>query len=345
MTSLVHGRPDLPGLHVDSYNAELREGAQGEGFVGDRASSRAFHWLLDDLRERFPEDPLGGEETVSKPRLDQMLREGDPEAGGVIVGAIEAWSQEFAGVIRRFLRLQEWRGTERIVVGGGLRGSRVGELAIGRTMVLLRGEGVTLQLVPIRHDPDDAGLIGAAHLFPREELANGDALLTADIGGTKVRAGLVRIGTSPDLSEARVIESEQWRHGDEEPTREQAVERLAEMLGAVAEKASGQGLRLLRLIGVGCPGIIAADGTIERGGQNLPGNWEEPGFNVPRHVADAMPGDWQVLMHNDAVVQGLSESPWMRDVRRWGVMTAGTGLGNARFSTAGGQNGKAARGR
>lgn len=37
-------------------------------------------------------------------------------------------------------------------------------------------------------------------------------------------------------------------------------------------------------------------------------------------------------MHNDAVVQGLSEAPFMRDVERWGVMTIGTGLGNARFT-------------
>ena len=39
-----------------------------------------------------------------------------------------------------------------------------------------------------------------------------------------------------------------------------------------------------------------------------------------------------VIMHNDAVVQGLSEAPFMRDVERWGVMTIGTGLGNARFT-------------
>lgn len=37
-------------------------------------------------------------------------------------------------------------------------------------------------------------------------------------------------------------------------------------------------------------------------------------------------------MHNDAVVQGLSELPRMREVARWGVATIGTGLGNARFS-------------
>jgi len=39
-----------------------------------------------------------------------------------------------------------------------------------------------------------------------------------------------------------------------------------------------------------------------------------------------------VLMHSDAVVQGLSEAPFMRDARHWGVMTIGTGLGNARFT-------------
>jgi hypothetical protein len=37
-------------------------------------------------------------------------------------------------------------------------------------------------------------------------------------------------------------------------------------------------------------------------------------------------------MHNDAVVQGLSEVPRMADVRHWGVLTIGTGLGNAAFT-------------
>jgi hypothetical protein len=37
-------------------------------------------------------------------------------------------------------------------------------------------------------------------------------------------------------------------------------------------------------------------------------------------------------MHNDAVAQGLSELPWMQDVKHWAVMTIGTGLGNAHFT-------------
>jgi hypothetical protein len=38
------------------------------------------------------------------------------------------------------------------------------------------------------------------------------------------------------------------------------------------------------------------------------------------------------VIHNDAVVHGLSEVPNMKDVQHWAVMTIGTGLANARFT-------------
>ena len=89
-------------------------------------------------------------------------------------------------------------------------------------------------------------------------------------------------------------------------------------------------------IGIGCPGIIEADGTIARGAQNLPGNWESKSFNLPRALHEAIPTvgehETMILTHNDAVVQGLSETPYMRDVHHWGVLTIGTGLDNARFT-------------
>ena len=53
--------------------------------------------------------------------------------------------------------------------------------------------------------------------------------------------------------------------------------------------------------------------------------------------------DTAVLMHNDGVVQGLAEVPFMQDVDRWGVLTIGTGLGNARFTNRRKENGKATR--
>ena len=42
---------------------------------------------------------------------------------------------------------------------------------------------------------------------------------------------------------------------------------------------------------------------------------------------------------NDGVVQGLSEVPFMQQVKRWGVLTIGTDLGNARFTNRNGKDG------
>ncbi len=72
-------------------------------------------------------------------------------------GAIEDFSQELALVIRRFLKLKAWRDTERIVVGGGFRASRVGELAIGRAAVILKADKVPSiwcrsAMIPMRPD-------------------------------------------------------------------------------------------------------------------------------------------------------------------------------------------------
>ena len=109
------------------------------------------------------------------------------------------------------------------------------------------------------------------------------------------------------------------------------------MLEALIEKAVKEKLALAPFIGIGCPGIINQDGSIERGAQNLPGNWEASNFHLPAALHKAIPKvndeDTAIVMHNDAVVQGLSEAPFMTDVQHWGALTIGTGLGNARFTT------------
>ena len=337
---LAHGGATLSRVTVDAYNAELRT---PDGFVGDRASKRAFQAILDDWRERvrkMGEDPLGEQpsEEISKKQLDKLLLEGDPEAAGMVHSAIEEFAQEFAAVIRRFLRLKEWKDVERIVVGGGLRQSRIGELAIGRTSIALKGRGHAVDLHPIRHAPDHAGLIGSIHLVPSWVLAGHDSILAVDIGGSNIRAGIVEFHKKKkrDLSDASVHRLELWRHRDDAPKREDAVEQLIGFLLDLVKRADKDGLTLAPFIGIGCPGVIRADGSIERGGQNLPGNWEAKGFNLPQRLREALPRigdhDTVVLMHNDAVVQGLSELPWMQDVKHWAVMTIGTGLGNAHFT-------------
>ena len=337
----THGAATLPSVEVDSYNLEIED---EEGFVGDKANKGAFRQILEDVRKTFREegeDPLGDKpsDEISKKKLDALLAKGDPEAGAVVQSAVENFAQQLASVIKRFLKTKTWRDTECIVVGGGFRDSRVGELAIGRASIILKEATEEVDLQPIHHHPDEAALVGAAHLLPAWMVEGYDAILGVDVGGTNIRAGIVdlHLSKAKDLSKARVSERKLWRHQDEEVKRDEAVDRLVEMLSDLIGVANKNGLRLAPLVGIGCPGIIREDGSIERGAQNLPGNWESSKFNLPQAIRAEIPSigehETVVVMHNDAVVQGLSELPFLENRRRWGVLTIGTGLGNARFTT------------
>ena len=344
---VIHGGTHLPSVEVDSYNLETRD---DEGFLGDRITKAAFRDFIDDLRKllrKRGEDPLGDEPTedLSKKTLDKLLAAGEPEAAGVVQGAIEDFARELALVIRRFLKFKAWHDTERIAVGGGFRASRVGELVIVRADVILKSDGVDTELVPVRNDPDAAGLIGAAHLVPSWVFKGHEAILAVDVGGSNFRAGVIDLNLKREsnLSKASVWKSDQWRHADEKPSRDDAVEELAKMLRKLIARAEGEGLRLAPFIGIGCPGHIEPNGAIDRGAQNLRGNWESDSFNLTTRLCQSIPKigrhETMVLMHNDAVVQGLSEVPFMQDIRRWGILTIGTGLGNARFTNHSQANG------
>jgi hypothetical protein len=337
----VHGASHLPAVDVDSYNLELKD---DEGFLGDRASRQAFHDILENWRKplrKLGADPFGDthSDDLSRPKLDVVLKEGDVEAAAVIQSAIEDYAQELALVTRRFLKAKAWAGTERIAMGGGFRESRIGELAIARANLILKAEGIKVDMVPIHNHPDEAALIGGLFLAPAWIFKGHDSILAVDIGGTNIRAGVVlpNAGKASDLTKASVWKSEKWRHADEEKlNREKAVEELISMLKDLIKRANKEGHSLAPFIGLAVPGKIEDDGSIAKGAQNLPGNWESSKFNLPARLAEAMPSigdhDTTILMHNDAVVQGLSEVPYMRDVKHWGVLTIGTGLGNARFT-------------
>ena len=336
---LAHGGRVLPAVTVDTYNEELRD---EDGFVGDRASGRAFRAILEDWREKLAahgEDPFGDlpTEEISKSKLDKMLAGADPLAAGLVHTVVEEYALELATVVRRFLRLKDWQGTERIVIGGGFSASHIGELAMGRASVLLAGEDIEIELRTITNHPDKAGLIGAVQLAPSWVLAGHDAILAADIGGTNLRVGVVELNMKKgDLSKAAVWKLLHWRHRDDKPTREQALDRMTAMLGELIELAGKEKIKLAPFIGVGCPGLIDEHEIIVTGGQNLPGNWEGEDFNLPAELARRLPRleghEPVVIMHNEAVIQGLSEVPNMKDVQHWGVLTIGTGLGNARYT-------------
>jgi hypothetical protein len=77
---------------------------------------------------------------------------------------------------------------------------------------------------------------------------------------------------------------------------------------------------------------IAADGGVERGPENQPGDGD-PAFCVQRaprrqlaRIARRLPA---ALAHNNAVIRGVSGRPSMHDLQRRAAFTIGTGLGNA----------------
>ncbi len=324
---MLHGRADLPLVHVDDYGAALLD-PKG-GYLGDRARSAAFEEALARVRHLLLRQGHHPDDLPRPDRdeADEALDGDEPIAREAVHAAIEAYARELAYVTGRLLALPAWRGTECVVVGGGLRDSTVGERSIARAASLLKEGGTRIAMRPIRHDPDEAGLIGGAHLLPLAALKEADAILAADIGGSNIRVGVVRLGGEPC-----VHETERWKHREERPGRDEAVDRLARMLGEMREVAKRDGLRLSDVVAIGCPGDIAPDGAIRRGGQNLPGDWEADGFLLPRALEGRLHG-MRVVLHNDAVVQGLSEAPAMGGIGRWAVLTIGTGLGNARFTS------------
>src|SRR5471030_3334357 len=93
----AHGGTRLPSVDLDSYNVELKD---DEGFLGDRANKGAFRKIIDNWRatlRKVGADPMGEDASaeMSKRQLDDVFARGDPEAAGIIQGAIEEFSQEF----------------------------------------------------------------------------------------------------------------------------------------------------------------------------------------------------------------------------------------------------------
>ncbi|MEW9612671.1 ROK family protein [Shinella sp. S4-D37] len=337
---VAHGAAGLPTVDVTSYNLELRD---KDGFIGDRANKSAFRDAIEAWRKRVRaggSDPLGDVPTddLSKKEVDALLAEEKTEAASLVLAAIDDFATNLADILARYLKEETWKGTERIVVGGGFKDNRAGLMAIARAQIRLKADGLKVEIVPIAHHPDEAGLLGAVHLIPAWMLKGHDAILAVDIGGTNIRAGVVKLNLDdkPDFSKAKVWKSDLWRHADDEPRRTATIEYLVRMIEALIAKAKKAKFALAPVIGIGCPGIIASDGSIARGGQNLPGgNWESTHFNLPEALRKAIPEiagqPTFVIMHNDAVVQGLSAVLDMADATRWAAVTIGTGLGNASF--------------
>ena len=340
----VHGAVTLPDVRVENYSLVFTEKGK---FIGDKVNKSAFAKTLDALRKRKAKnggkDPFGDlpSAEIRKSHLAETLAEGDPDASEIVNAALDIFAGNLFDVLQRYRKTDEWRRVERIAIGGGFSDDRIGRIAVARAQARLHDEKIKCELKPIKHDPDEAGLIGAAYLAPPWVFSGFDAIIGVDIGGTNIRCGAVRFKLTRHymLSKAKVIHSAVWRHADDGPNRTQAIEQLVGMIEKIIRKCREDDVRLAPFIGVGCPGRIRPDGTIDRGAQNLPGKWEGDNFNLPALLRDKVAilkkHETVVVMHNDAVVQGLSQIPAMRDVAHWAILTIGTGLGNAKFTSRG----------
>lgn len=321
-------------IKVSGYGARLADPENPSGFLGDRVSGRAFVKLF---KKRCKQCKLKAPDNPSESELDRLLDEGEAEEERLIRDVAVEFGFMLADVARTFLGWSYWRRTERIVIGGGMAARHVGQIAIHAAQARLMKSHPGLELEIIHHHPNEAGLVGSVHLIPPSRLTGKDGLLAVDIGGSKVRVGIVEFGERKSglLADARVWRVDVWKHAKARTTRRKMVAHTAAMLSAMIEEAAAAKFRLSPLVRVGVPGEIDAEGFILSGAHNLPGDWEDRKFNFPRALAERLPkigGERpSVSIHNDAVVQGLAELPFMRDVKRWGILTIGSGLGNAHF--------------
>lgn len=337
-----HGSRWLPGLSITGYSLVLND---AEGLVGDRASQTAFRDILARWHyalAREGEGALGDVdvESMSKQDLDDLAAHGDTDAKRAIALAVQEFAQELSAVVSRFASHPSWQAVRRVAVGGGFKESRLGRFALQLAERRLGEQGLAIGLQALRHHADDAGLVGWVHALPTTPLRVGKRFLAVDLGGTNVRCGIVQVVPGEDFAalDATVLCHRKWRHAEDDPAQKTLLEGMGSMLLELAHEGAAQGWVLEPWIGVGCPGVIEPDGTISSGAQNLPGDWERPAFHLPSllgsHVGALSGLRCRVVMHNDAVIQGLSEWPSMRAEGVWAVLTIGTGLGNASFRRA-----------
>jgi predicted NBD/HSP70 family sugar kinase len=321
-------------VRISGYGAKLPDPEKKKGFLGDRVSGRAFVKLFQKRCKKCDIDP---DEDISESEIDNLLDEGDAADERVVRDTAVEFGERLAEVISAFLTWSYWRKTEKIAIGGGMASRHVGGIVIHAAQARLLKKHPGVELLRIHHHPDEAGLVGSVYLIPPSRIAGKDGLLAIDVGGSKVRAGVVEFGERKSglLSDARVWRVEVWKHAKSRANRRKVVAKMAEMLCALIEETDKAKFRLSPLVRIGVPGEIDEDGYILDGAQNLPGDWADDRFNLPLELSAKLPkigGEKaSVSIHNDAVVQGLAELPFMRDVKRWGILTIGSGLGNAHF--------------
>lgn len=321
-------------IRISGYGAKLPDPDKDGCFLGDRVSGRAF---VKMFYKHCRKAKIKVDKDLSESAIDHLLEDGSAAEERAVRDVAVEFGERLADVIKVFLKWKYWRKTDRIVIGGGMAARHVGDIAIHAAQARLMKPHPGLELERIHHHPNEAGLVGSVHLIPPSRLHGKDGLLAIDIGGSKIRCGIVEFGARKSglLADARVWRVEVWRHAKARATQKKMIKMMVEMICALSDEAAKAKFRLSPLVRIGVPGEIDEEGYILSGAQNLPGDWEDERFNLPMELAAKLPkigGEKaSVSIHNDAVAQGLAELPFMRDIKRWGILTIGSGLGNAHF--------------
>jgi hypothetical protein len=173
------------------------------------------------------------------------------------------------------------------VIGGGFRASRIGELAIGSAEVLLKADGRDITLQPIRHDPDEAGLLGNTQLVPRWMLSGHQAILAVDIGGTTIRTGVVALEWRKHaLTEVRMATTKTG--GTRTPDLGVMPPWTSSLPLRAQIKRSEKKQPARTFIGIGCPGLIN-EAERSNAAARIFGQLGSSNFNLPRLIRDAIP--------------------------------------------------------
>lgn len=233
-------------------------------------------------------------------------------------------------VIKKLLGWNYWKGVERIYVGGGLSEGRSGDIIVDSANEFLReNSNQSLDLRKINYHPAVVALIGITYFIPVENRN----VVTVDLGGGNLRTGIVNPPEGNRMVEVYYSRFIHWQELGLE--REGLADLIASEIASCLNRSEKLDVDISEYIGIGVP-AAAEDGRITGKDRNLPGDWSDPEFRLSEIINEKIRketnfNDFKYVIKNDAVSQGLSEIPFAGDVKDWGILTIGTGLGNARF--------------
>ncbi len=264
--------------------------------------------------------------------LFKWLRNGpnDPK----IEKALVKMGQNLGRVLERLTNWSYWKNTEEVFIGGGLSEGVSGDILIREAKSYLsKNKENSIELKKIHYHPSVAGLIGTTYFLPQK--VRGDTILAVDLGGGNLRTGLIT--STPNMKETLVHYTNllNWRTLDLD--KKSLVDLIVQEVLDCLKVGKQLDIKISEYGGIAIPALLDDEGFITGKDRNLPGDWTKTDFHMPSIIENKIKErgfkPMKFIAQNDVVCQGLSELPFMQDVKEWGILTVGTGLGNARFRT------------